>query len=334
PAQITKPFIEAFGSMSPTGFVVTALVIMAGIASMPALLVRSGTTRSVYDMRKSMGWTVFFVGLIMIGLPAIAVFFRFILLDTAVGAPNDEIPAWFRTLAASGFVTVDTNSASLSLESIRFARDGVLAGFSIAAGMPTALFFLTIAAALAAAMAAITANTLVLANMLTDDVIFGAGKLPAANFPRLVAARMFVSVAVVAGGVLSLQTSADPLRMFCWGLSLSAAAIFPVLVMSIWWKRITGTAALIGMLTGFSITLLYIYSLQTSTISPLFGVDDMLAAAIGLPLGAAITVAVSLLGPQPQNALLEFVRDLRIPGGETIYDRELRIALNRAREQR
>jgi len=291
PALLTKPFMEAFGAMSSTGFVITALVIMAGIASMPALLVRSGTTRSVYDMRKSMGWTVFFVGLVMLSLPAIAVFFRFILLDTAIGTANDAIPGWFRTLVASGFISVDEGSPSLSLETVRFARDGVFGGFAIATGLPTAMVFLAVAGALAAAMAAITAQTLTLANMLTDDLVFGAGRLPAANLPRLIAARLFVSVAVVAGGITALQVPVDPLRLFCWGLSFSAATIFPCLILSIWWKRITGSGALAGMIAGFAATLAYILAARAGLTPVLIGNDDMFAAIIGLPVSLTVTVA-------------------------------------------
>lgn len=331
PTLLSKPYIEAFGAMSSTGFVVTALVIMAGIATMPALLVRSGTTKSVYDMRKSMGWTVFFVGLVMLSLPAIAVYFRFILFDTAIGTSLANAPGWMRTLIETGFVTVDGERNILSIENVRFARDGVFGGFAIATELPTAVVFLAVAGALAAIVAAITAHALTLANMLTDDLAFGSQTLPPANLPRLVTARLFVSVAIVAGGVTALQMPVDPLRLFCWGLSLTAATLFPCLVMSIWWKRVTGHGAFVGMLVGFGVTLVFIVLAANGVTPEIFGNDDLLAAMFGLPASVVTTIAVSLAGPVPQQSLLEFVRDLRIPGGETIADRELRIALNRNR---
>lgn len=331
PELIVKPYIEAFGAMSATGFVVTALVIMAGIATMPALLVRSGTTKSVYDMRKSMGWTVFFVGLIMLSLPAIAVFYRFMLLDTVVGVPNAATPEWFKTLLENGTIVVEGDLRSISIESTRFARDGIFGGFAVATQLPTAVVFLAIAGALAATVAAITAQTLTLANMLTDDLAFGMQDTPPANLPRLVTARVLVSVAITAGGVVALQTTIDPLQLFCWGLSLTAATLFPCLVMSIWWKRITDRGAWAGMLTGFFATLGFIVLSYTGVTPEILGQDNLLAAMVGLPLAMIVTVAVSLASPAPKQALLEFVRDLRIPGGETIADRELRLALNKGR---
>ncbi len=328
---LEKPFVEAFGAMSATGFVITALVIMAGIATMPALLVRSGTTRSVYDMRKSMGWTVFFVGLVMLSLPAIAVYFRFILFDTVIGTSVTEAPVWVRALIESGFIIVDGDVNVLTIENVRFVRDGVFGGFAVATGLPTAVVFLAVAGALAAIVAATTAHALALANMLTDDLVFGAQDLPPADLPRLVTARLFVSVAIVAGGVTALQISVDPLRLFCWGLSLTSATLFPCLVMSIWWKRITGYGALLGMVVGFTVTLLFIILAAQGVTPTLLGNDDLLAAMFGLPASILTTILASLASPAPQQTLLEFVRDLRIPGGETIADRELRIALNQNR---
>ncbi|MEL7543657.1 MAG: sodium:solute symporter [Pseudomonadota bacterium] len=331
PQMIEKPFIEAFGAMSASTFITVALVIMAGIATMPALLARSGTTRGVYDMRKSMGWTVFFVGLVMLSLPALAVFFRFVVFDTAIGASGADIPQWFRTLERTGIIAIDGNQSALSVDNVRFARDGIFGGFVTAIGMPTALVYLAIAAALAATVAAITAHALALANTLTDDLAFAADPNPASDLPRLVTARLFVSVALVAGGLVALYIDADPLRLFCWGLSLSAATLFPVLVMSIWWKRINGQGALAGMVAGFATTVAFIAMVQFGIAPEVVGSDDLLAAMVGLPAGGLVTIAASLAGPTPKHALLEFVRDLRIPGGETIADRETRLANGNAR---
>ncbi|MEO0618086.1 MAG: sodium:solute symporter [Pseudomonadota bacterium] len=326
PQVIEKPFIEAFGAMSASTFITVALVIMAGIATMPALLARSGTTRGVYDMRKSIGWTVFFVGLVMLSLPALAVFYRFVVFDTAIGSSGADIPGWFRTLEIAGIVAIDGNQSALSVDNVRFARDGIFGGFVTAIGMPTALVYLAIAAALAATVAAITAHALALANTLTDDLAFAGDPSPASDLPRLVTARLFVSVALVAGGVVALYTEVDPLRLFCWGLSLSAATLFPVLVMSIWWKRINGQGALTGMIAGFVTTVVFIALVRSGFAPQIIGSDDLLAAMVGLPAAGLVTVTASLAGPAPQHALLEFVRDLRIPGGETIADRETRLA--------
>jgi cation/acetate symporter len=55
------------------------------------------------------------------------------------------------------------------------------------------------------------------------------------------------------------------------------------------------------------------------------GIDSALAAALGLPAAAGAIVLVTLLTPAPSRQVLEFVRDVRVPGGEIVYDRETRL---------
>jgi cation/acetate symporter len=50
-----------------------------------------------------------------------------------------------------------------------------------------------------------------------------------------------------------------------------------------------------------------------------------LAGAIGLPAGALATLIASRLTPAPGSNLLNYVNEMRVPGGETLYDREIRL---------
>jgi cation/acetate symporter len=52
---------------------------------------------------------------------------------------------------------------------------------------------------------------------------------------------------------------------------------------------------------------------------------SVLAAAVGLPLAIAATIGVSLMTPAPGRQVLDMLRDVRVPGGETLYDREMRL---------
>jgi cation/acetate symporter len=46
----------------------------------------------------------------------------------------------------------------------------------------------------------------------------------------------------------------------------------------------------------------------------------------GVPLGVAVSVVVSLLGKAPGADVRDLVREIRMPGGETLLDREIRLA--------
>ena len=112
----------------------------------------------------------------------------------------------------------------------------------------------------------------------------------------------------------------DPLNLLLWAIALTGAAAFPVMLLSIWWKRLNVFGAVAGLATGFGVTVLAIFAGEAG----LTGTDSTLAAAIGLPAGAVAAIAVALATPAPPRSLLELVRDIRVPGGEILYDREMR----------
>ena len=53
--------------------------------------------------------------------------------------------------------------------------------------------------------------------------------------------------------------------------------------------------------------------------------DRVLAAVLGLPAGAVTAVVASLFTPQPAQSVIDSVHEMRVPGGETLYDREVRL---------
>jgi cation/acetate symporter len=77
-----------------------------------------------------------------------------------------------------------------------------------------------------------------------------------------------------------------------------------------------------AMLSGFAATALYLMTSGT----PLFGIDPLTAAAVGVPVSFAVAVIVSRLLRAPDEYALEAVDELRIPAGETLQSRMLRLA--------
>jgi cation/acetate symporter len=97
--------------------------------------------------------------------------------------------------------------------------------------------------------------------------------------------------------------------------------VFPVVLLSIWWKRTTAWGAIAGLIAG----------LVATTAAILLGeggvwtLPSVLAGAIGLPVGTAATIAASMLTPQPSRHIVAMLQEIRVPGGETLYDRKLRL---------
>jgi cation/acetate symporter len=318
---LAKRFIQAFGSVGSLAFTLMTLVTAAGIASSPSLLARPGSTPGVYESRKSFGWAVLVSGVVLLTLPAVAVFLRALLLDQVIGQPVDRLPPWFQSLQQVGIARVDSTAPTVSFTSVSFERDATLFALPYAAGFPQVLVYLALAGALAAAMAALAAALITAAAILSEDVVHGLQPGMATDGARLAGARAALLGAALVTVWLAIAAPADPLKLFLWSLSISASAAFPVLVLSVWWKRINAWGAMVGMLAG----------LATAALAILLGESDAwplpsaLAGAIGLPAGALAAIAASLLTPPPSKSILDSLNEMRVPGGETVYDREVRL---------
>lgn len=87
------------------------LVLMAGTAGLPHVIVRFYTVKKVSDARKSAFWALLFIGVLYTTAPAIAVFARTNLLNTVCEKPYEELPSWFKKWENSGLIAwVDKNA--------------------------------------------------------------------------------------------------------------------------------------------------------------------------------------------------------------------------------
>lgn len=324
---LAKRFIQTFGSVGSLAFVLMTFVSAAGIASSPSLLSRPGATPGVHESRKSFGWAALIAGVVVLTLPAVAIFLRTMLLDQVVGQPADRLPAWFQALQAAGIAHVATTTPTVNFVDVSFDRDAVLFSLSFAAGFPDVLVYLALAGALAAALAALAAALVAGAALLSEDIVHGLQTEAAPDGSRIGVARVALVGAAFVTAWLAVAAPADPLKLFLWSLTFSASAVFPVLVLSIWWKRINAWGATVGMLTGLSVAALAILLAEAGA----WAIPSVLAGAIGLPAGLAATMVASVLTPAPSGNVVNILQEIRVPGGETLYDRELRLLRLRSR---
>ena len=275
----------------------------------------------MYEARKSFGWAVLVCGVVLLTLPAVAVFLRAMVLDQVVGQPVDRLPAWFRSLQDAGIARVETTAPTVSFTSINFERDAALFALPHAAGFPQVLVYLALAGALAASLAALAAALIAAAAILSEDVVQGLRLELVPDRARIATARVALLGVAFAAAWMAVGAPADPFKLFLWSLNFSASAVFPVLVLSIWWKRLTAWGAIAGMLTGLVATALGILLGETES----WGLPGVLAGAVGLPAGSAAAMIASLITPVPSRTVLDNLNEMRVPGGETLYDREMRL---------
>ncbi len=325
---VLKRVAEPFGAVGPLAYSLATLSVMMGVAAAPWILPRVATTPGVYEARKALGWACFFFGSMMLTMITIAVFMRNYLMQAA-GASIAAPPDWLRNLVTMRLAEISTRGNKIAAGDISFDRDSILLALPHAAGLPEVFALLAAAGIFAIAFAAASAAALTLASMLSEDIVNGLNWQPPATPLRLIIVRVMIAVVVSFGGLIAVMAHGDALKLLLWALALTASAAFPVLVASIWWKRINQYGAFAGIVTGFAVAVLMILASESELIS----LSGALAAVVAVPASFAAMVSVSLLTLPPSRHSLELVRDVRVPGGEILYDREMRILRQKARRR-
>jgi cation/acetate symporter len=254
----------------------------------------------------------------------VAVFERDLLLNTIAGQPSAAIPSGLQRLVDLGLAAVENKPARMTATSVLFDRDGMLLALPVLLGMPLAVVNLVAAGVLAAALAGAAASVTQLGIIIGEDVINAPAGERVSDLQRLWVCRLAIATAGALAGIGAVVAGGDPLLLLLHAFAISGSALFPVLALSIWWKRATTAGALGGLAAGFVTAALVVLADMSS-----LGLPALLAPAVAIPAAVAATLLLSHLTPAPGRHILEMVRDLRVPGGETIHDREARQARHR-----
>lgn len=316
-----------YQSVGPISFILASLTVMCGVAGAPWLLPRLTTTPGVYETRKAIGWAVVLSGLVLLTSASVAVFMRDIVTDALVEKRPADLPEWFRVLVSAGVARADVGVDRLALSNFSFQRDAVLFILPAASGFPPVLVYTALAGAVAAAVLAASSTMAALGMILAEDGINGLVWEPPPPGLALGAGRIGTMAAGLVAAVIAVVVTTDPLQLLLWALAISASAAFPVLAMSIWWKRLNAFGATVGMITGFGVAVLAILAGEAAWL----GVPSELAAVFAVPAAVLSAIVAARMTPAPGRHVLDIVRDIRLPGGETVYDRELRLARMRRR---
>ena len=111
-------------------FLAIVLCLMMGTAGLPHILMRSFTTPSVDAARKSVFWSLFFILLLYLMAPALAILVKFEIYANLVGSQFTELPSWVHAWSAvdrSLLSIVDLNKDNIvQLAEIQLGADVVV----------------------------------------------------------------------------------------------------------------------------------------------------------------------------------------------------------------
>ncbi|HFB2048169.1 MAG TPA: Cation/acetate symporter ActP [Hyphomicrobiaceae bacterium MAG_BT-2024] len=309
---------EPYSSLSIITFTLTTITVMLGVASSPWLLLTSVTTGSVYETRKSFSWTVFFVGFIVVTLCALAMFLRQDLMLDLIGKSVSDVPAWFEVVKSLGYISVNADGEILSLSNISFDRDGVLLTSPLAGNMPIIVYYLVITGVICASLAAAGISCCALATTISEDIITNLNLFRVSSSARVVSARITTVITITLSVFVATVLRNDSFQLLLCAYSICAAALFPVLVLSIWWKRINVYAVMVSITVGFGTCILTILTSSLALLpspTPINGLIGIIPAFI-------TAIFFTMLKPKHSQSTLAAIREFRIPRGETIYDRD------------
>ena len=324
PQPHAQPFAaddEAASDARRNNFLALVICLMLGTAALPHILMRSYVTTSVAETRGSVFWTLFFILLIYLTIPALAVLVKFDVYSSLVGSNFSELPEWISYWANVDKVNPLIRVADVNADGIvqlaEIAIDGdvlVLATPEIA-GLPYVISGLVAAGGLAAALSTADGLLLAISNALSHDVYYKVVDPAASTQKRVTISKLLLlGVAFVAAYAAS-QKPADILSLVGAAFSLAASTLFPALVLAVFWKRANHVGALAGMAGGFAVCVYYMVHSHPlfggSAAGLWFGIAPMSAGIFGVPAGMAIIAIVSLLTHPPGHqtkALVDYIR--------------------------
>jgi cation/acetate symporter len=279
-----------------------------GTAGLPHLLTRYYTTPTVAEARSSVAWSIFFIALVYLAAPALAVLVKFEVMNNLVGSSFDSLPTWIAQWAKvdpSLISVADVNGDRvLQWGEIRLGADMIMLATPELGGLPYVVSGLVAAGGLAAALSTADGLLLTISNAMVRDIYSHEINPNVTPEQRVILSKFaLLAVALVAALVASLKP-AEILPLVSASFSLAASAFVPAMVLGIFWPRANRRGAVAGMLAGLGITVCYM-TMNAQVFRAFFGmppgqvlwfgIQPVSAGVFGVPVGIAVVSAVSLL---------------------------------------
>ncbi|MGJ8678909.1 sodium:solute symporter family protein [Paraglaciecola sp.] len=315
--------------------------LMIGTAGLPHVIMRFFTVPSAKAARSSAGYALVFIALLYTVAPAVGAMARLNLMNTiepTAGQNLDysERPQWFKDWEKTGLLQFEDKNGDGKIqysadtttnEMVKVDRDIMVLANPAIANLPNWVIALVAAGGLAAALSTAAGLLLAISSSISHDLMKGVLTPDLSEKNELMAGRIVMTLAILVSGYLGLNPPGFAAGTVALAFGLAASSIFPALMMGIFSKKMSGTAAVAGMCSGIGVTMLYVFQHKGIMFIP--GTDflgDMGANwflgispnAFGV-VGALVNFGVAFIvlqftGPAPK-AVQDLVENMRTPGG-------------------
>ncbi len=313
--------------------------LMIGTAGLPHVIMRFFTVPSAQAARASAGYALVFIALLYTVAPAVGAMARFNLINTIEPVAGqhlayDERPQWFKDWEQTGLLKYQdkNNDGKIQYvadqetnEMVKVDRDIMVLANPAIANLPNWVIALVAAGGLAAALSTAAGLLLAISSSVSHDLMKGVFIPDLSEKSELLAGRVVMTLSILVAGYLGLHPPGFAAGTVALAFGLAASSIFPALMMGIFSKKMSGTAAVWGMCSGIGITMLYVFQHKgimfipgTSFLGGLeanwfFGISPNAFGVIGALVNFFVAfVVVRITGNAPAH-IQQLVDNFRVP---------------------
>lgn len=315
--------------------------LMIGTAGLPHVIMRFFTVPSVQAARQSAGYALICIALLYTVAPAVGAMARFNLMNTIEPAAGenlvyDERPQWFKDWEKTGLLKFEDKNGDGKVqytanaetnEMVKVDRDIMVLANPAIANLPNWVIALVAAGGLAAALSTAAGLLLAISSSVSHDLMKGVFVPDMSEKNELLAGRVTMTIAILFAGYLGMNPPGFAAGTVALAFGLAASSIFPALMMGIFSKKMTGQAAVWGMVSGIGVTMLYVFQHKGIMFIPgtsflgdmganwFFGISPNAFGAVGALVNFGVAFAIlKMTAPAPDH-IQDLVENMRIPTG-------------------
>jgi cation/acetate symporter len=343
--------LDGAAGLDRLAFLPLALFLTLGTLALPQLAIHFPALARIGETRAATARAAILFALVITCAPAIAAFSKAgmydRLLGLTVGETEASAPWLYSRNGVPALLSGDTPAFTIcggapqtQAEAVELcggnpdyvigpatvtaSADAVTLSFAPLRGLPEAMTGLLWLAVAAVAVAGAHATAFAFAGSAASFLRHRA-MAPADGFV-LFRARVACAAALAAAAVFAQRAEWPVLAPFFWAMAIAGGAIAPVIIMNIWWSRLTRPGVLAGAVTGPAILGAafvlsatppqFLMSAGFHARSGLAHLDFAIPAAFAAFAGSVVAmVAVSFAGRPPGR--LELLEAMRVPDGRS-----------------
>ena len=317
------------------------LSLMIGTAGLPHVIMRFFTVPSVKAARSSAGYALVFIALLYTVAPAVGAMARLNLMNTVepVAGQNLEYaerPQWFKDWEKTGLLQFEDKNGDGKIqytanaetnEMTKVDRDIMVLANPAIANLPNWVIALVAAGGIAAALSTAAGLLLAISSSVSHDLMKGVLTPNISEKDELMAGRVVMTISIIIAGWLGLNPPGFAAGTVALAFGLAASSLFPALMMGIFSKKMSGTAAVAGMCAGLGVTMLYVFQHKGFMFIPgtsflggmeenwFLGISPNAFGAVGAIVNFTVAfIMLKFTGPAPQE-IQDMVDNFRVPHG-------------------